>query len=179
MNEKRTDSWVPEIVLEGTYWKRLDASSRLWVYVADRLLSEEECQGTAAMLESFTRDWASHGSELNASWKLQGARVVLIALDESKSGASGCSIDASVRCMQRAGEIGGASIDWLRRDCVLYRNTGDLEWSESQLANFWMARKAGRVNDDTEVLNTLCANKGEWESGYSQPFRSSWHKGMW
>lgn len=179
MNVSSTSAWIPEIAQEGSQWKSLANSSRLWVYVADRMLSEKECQSVALILEAFTREWASHGAALQASWKLQGARVVLIALDEDVKGASGCSIDASVRCMQDLAHVGTPKIDWLRRDFVLFRTPPSKQWEEKELSSFWMARKAGLVKDDTEVMNTLCKSRGEWEFHWSQPFQKSWHREMW
>lgn len=174
-----TNSWIAEQTLEGSLWNKLPDSSRLWVYVADRILTPEENERTAEILEQFTDVWAAHGADLTASWKLQGSRIVLIALDESRSGATGCSIDASVQCMQRLGQNEKPAIDWMRRDQVLHRNAGSMLWEESALASFWMARKAGLVKDDVEVVNVLCASKGEWEIHCTQPFHRSWHSEMW
>jgi hypothetical protein len=179
MNDSSKMAWLPDVALKGSQWGNLADSSRLWLYVANRLLNDQECQATATNLEAFTRDWVSHGNELQASWKLQGARVVLIALDESKKGASGCSIDASVRCMQGLGHEGTPEIDWMRRDCVLFRLSKSSVWEEAQLSAFWMARKAGLIDDNTEVMNSLCKSKGEWESHWCQSFENSWHKDMW
>lgn len=179
MKEVYTSAWFPENSLQGSRWDRLADSSRLWVYVADRLLSQEECDQAAEVLEAFTSEWAAHGSDLTASWKLQGARVVVIGLDETQAGASGCSIDASVHCMQRLGQMGEPLVDYLRRDQVLYRSAGKDAWEHTNLSNFWMSRKAGLVNDQTDVVNALCANKGEWETACYHPFHASWHNAMW
>tara|TARA_B110000285_G_scaffold224641_1_gene281719 strand:- start:1455 stop:1997 length:543 start_codon:yes stop_codon:yes gene_type:complete len=179
MNEKLKGSWFPEVALEGSGWNALSDSSRLWLYVADRMLSSIECQRVAEELERFTAEWAAHGTELHASWKLQGSRVVAIALDESRHGASGCSIDASIRCMQGLSEVGSPSIDWLRRDCVLFCQAESDFWEEMNLSAFWMARKAGLIQDDTAVLNALCSNKGDWEVECFHDFSASWHRDMW
>lgn len=158
---------------------KLPDSSRLWVYVADRILSASENERIAENLERFTEAWVAHGVDLTASWKLQGSRVLVIALDEGQAGASGCSIDASVQFMKRLGEKERPEIDWMRRDQVVYRNAGSPVWEESALSAFWMARKAGLVLDDTLVVNTLCSNKGEWQSQSMPSFQESWHNEMW
>tara|TARA_B110000879_G_scaffold37839_1_gene52804 strand:+ start:321 stop:863 length:543 start_codon:yes stop_codon:yes gene_type:complete len=173
------NSWFPDESIEGSLWMKLPDSSRLWVYVADRVLSMSETERLAENSERFTAAWVAHGTELTASWKLQGSRVLLIALDEVQAGASGCSIDASVQFMQRLGEKERPSIDWMRRDQVVYQNAGSPVWAESTLSAFWMARKAGLVLDDTLVVNTLCSNKGEWKSQSTPLFQESWHSEMW
>ena len=109
----------------------------------------------------------------------QRGAVVVIGLDETQAGASGCSIDASVHCMQRLGQMGEPLVDYLRRDQVLYRSAGKDAWEHANLSNFWMSRKAGLVNDQTDVVNALCANKGEWETACYHPFHASWHNAMW
>jgi hypothetical protein len=179
MIDTPTNSWFPDESLEGSLWVKLPDSSRLWVYVADRLLTTSENDRVAENAERFTAAWVAHGTELTASWKLQGSRILLIALDEGQAGASGCSIDASVHFMQRLGEKEAPAIDWLRRDQVLHRTAESPVWHESALSAFWMARKAELVQDDTVVVNTLCVNKGEWESQSMQPFHGSWHNEMW
>ena len=179
MIDTPTNSWFPDESLEGSLWVKLPDSSRLWVYVADRLLTTSENDRVAENAERFTAAWVAHGTELTASWKLQGSRILLIALDEGQAGASGCSIDASVQFMQRLGEKETPAIDWLRRDQVLHRTAESPVWEESALSAFWMARKAELVHDNTLVVNTLCANKGEWESQSMQPFHGSWHNEMW
>jgi len=179
MIDTPTNSWFPDESLEGSLWVKLPDSSRLWIYVADRLLSTSENDRVAENAERFTAAWAAHGAELTASWKLQGSRILLIALDEGQAGASGCSIDASVQFMQRLGEKETPTIDWMQRDQVLHRASESAVWEESTLSAFWMARKAGLVLDDTLVINTLCSNKGEWESQSTPLFQESWHNEMW
>ncbi|HAW72603.1 MAG TPA: ABC transporter ATPase [Flavobacteriales bacterium] len=179
MIDTPTNSWFPDESLEGSLWVKLPDSSRLWVYVADRLLTTSENDRVAENAERFTAAWVAHGTELTASWKLQGSRILLIALDEGQAGASGCSIDASVQFMQRLGEKETPAIDWLRRDQVLHRTAESPVWEESALSAFWMARKAGLVQDNTVVVNTLCANKGEWETQSTPSFQESWHNEMW
>ena len=161
MIDTPTNSWFPDESLEGSLWVKLPDSSRLWVYVADRLLTTSENDRVAENAERFTAAWVAHGTELTASWKLQGSRILLIALDEGQAGASGCSIDASVQFMQRLGEKETPTIDWMQRDQVLHRASESAVWEESTLSAFWMARKAGLVLDDTLVINTLCSNNSE------------------
>ena len=81
--------------------------------------------------------------------------------------------------MQRLGEKETPTIDWMQRDQVLHRASESAVWEESTLSAFWMARKAGLVLDDTLVINTLCSNKGEWESQSTPLFQESWHNEMW
>ncbi len=56
------------------------------------------------VLNAFVSEWASHGNQLFGAADVLHNRFVVIALDESKAGASGCSIDSSVRCVKHLGE---------------------------------------------------------------------------
>ena len=49
MMDTPTNSWIAEQSLEGSLWQKLPDSSRLWVYVADRLLSPEENERVGAI----------------------------------------------------------------------------------------------------------------------------------
>ncbi|MFC7666552.1 hypothetical protein ACFQT0_03260 [Hymenobacter humi] len=56
-----------------------------------------EIVGVMPRLARFAEDWTSHGSTLHASAEFLHQQFLVIGLDENLAGASGCSIDASVR----------------------------------------------------------------------------------
>ena len=51
-------------------------------------------------LDAFLTSWTAHGNDLNAGYEIKYKRFIIIALDQSTQGATGCSIDASVRFIQ-------------------------------------------------------------------------------
>ncbi|MAI23029.1 MAG: ABC transporter ATPase [Crocinitomicaceae bacterium] len=169
--------WKEGECIEGTTWSALPSTSRVWLYTADRVLTAEEQDGLRAAIETFLLEWVAHGQSLQASWRLEGGRCLVIALDERSPNATGCSIDTSVRWLQALGEQMG--VDWMNRNTVTYFNTNASTWEDMPLASFWAARKAGVVDANTLVVNAVVVRKVECDSTLVCTFQNSWHDTMW
>src|SRR5690606_41236436 len=75
----------------------LPDTSRVWIYKADRFLTDDEAQGIQQKVDEFIPTWAAHGKKLYAEAKVIDNLWIVIAADESREGASGCSIDKIFR----------------------------------------------------------------------------------
>ncbi|WP_083326223.1 hypothetical protein [Hymenobacter coccineus] len=75
----------------------LPATARVWIYQANRPLTEVELAAVGPHLAQFATAWTSHGAALCAAAEFRHSQFLVIGLDEAVAGASGCSIDASVR----------------------------------------------------------------------------------
>ena len=173
--------WLENEAINGPVWDSLSGESRVWLYTADRVLAQPEIQELGQALEAFLADWAAHGQSLQASWRLEGGRCLMIALDESSPEATGCSIDAKVHWLQKIGAQMG--VDWMSRNQVIHysadpNGAGD-RWMQSSLASFWSARKAGRVDAGTPVVNAVVTRKLDCTPSLVVPFERSWHEEMW
>jgi hypothetical protein len=84
-------------------FEKMPESARVWVYQADRDLSQTEVEIIENTLKSATNNWAAHGSPLLSSFQILYNRFVVVATDESMNAASGCSIDASTRWLKDLG----------------------------------------------------------------------------
>lgn len=87
--------------------------SRVWIYSADRELSDEEIAISKNELNKFIANWATHGTDLGASSDIIEKRFVVIVVDEMKVRASGCSIDTSVHFLKDLGKKLG--VDFFNR----------------------------------------------------------------
>ena len=129
--------WDESHQLLGTGWSKLPDESRVWLHLANRVLSDEELVGWAEAMEGFLSNWTAHGQGLRASWSLFGRRLLVVGLDESLAGATGCSIDQLMRLIQSEGMGLTPPVDWLTRTHTLYK--GDGIWRELDLHAFWAA----------------------------------------
>ncbi|MFN3848389.1 MAG: hypothetical protein ACK4NY_03120 [Spirosomataceae bacterium] len=84
-------------------FEKMPQDARLWVYQANRDLTEAEVDVVQANLQNTTQQWAAHGVPLLASFKILYNRFVVVAVDEGQNAASGCSIDASTRWLKELG----------------------------------------------------------------------------
>ncbi len=82
----------------------LNPNSRVWVYHADRVFTSEETLEINKDISDFCTHWVSHNRQLKARGKVLFDRILLLMVDESMAGASGCSIDSSVAFVKNVGQ---------------------------------------------------------------------------
>ena len=113
----------------------LSPDSRVWVYKADRPMSESERNSISEELNNFIPQWAAHGANLFGGAEVLNEWFVAIAVDESQVLASGCSIDSSVKFIREVGAR--LNINFFDRMHVLIHKDGeDQNVHFSELSNF-------------------------------------------
>ncbi|MDF2158837.1 hypothetical protein [Algoriphagus sp. CAU 1675] len=80
-------------------FEKLPDHSRVWVYQAERSLNPEEIEIISSRLKKFCEGWNTHGNMMPTSFSVLDDQILILAVDESGLGASGCSIDSSVRVL--------------------------------------------------------------------------------
>jgi len=147
--------------------------SRVWIYVADRALSDEETAETVQQVQFFCRQWTAHNVALKALGEVFAHRVLLLVVDESQAGASGCSIDKSVHFVEALGHA--LRLDWFDRMQFGWISDDGVIHFASRAA-FSEAVSAGVVAPDTLVLNTLADTLEQVQTKFWLPFQDSWQK---
>lgn len=152
----------------------LPPRARVWIYQANRPLSEEELMHALPHLASFAEAWTSHGRELAASAQFLHQQFLVIGLDEATAGASGCSIDASVRFVRELEQLFG--IELLEKSQMAFLYGGKLH-----LLNRRQLREAiadGTVTPDTLYFNNTLGTKGELAQHWPAPAGETWLAGF-
>lgn len=149
----------------------LPEESRVWIYQANRSFSESELKEIVPSLEQFIKDWTAHGSELNAGFEIKYNRFIVIALDQSQTIASGCSIDASVHFIQQLEKKYG--VELLDKMNVSYKQGEYVAYKP--LNEFKTMAKQKAVSSNTIVFNNLVTNKQEYLDHWEVPASESWH----
>src|SRR6476619_6787158 len=88
----------------------LPDSSRVWVFGSDKLLSEEGTKALLAGVDEHLADWKAHGAPLTVGREWRDGRFLVVGVDQSTAGASGCSIDGLFRVLQQLERQVGASL---------------------------------------------------------------------
>ncbi len=154
-----------------TEFKNLPANSRIWIYQANRKLSDEEVEEIEARTIEFLSQWTAHGSELEAGVEIKYNRFIVIGLNQANASASGCSIDASVRFIQSLEK--GHTVDLLDKMNVTFYNGKFIAYKS--LSDFKKMAKARSVSPNTVVFNNLVNTKAEYEEHWEVPAKDSWH----
>ncbi|MFT4032136.1 MAG: hypothetical protein QM669_06930 [Siphonobacter sp.] len=145
--------------------------ARLWVYQANRALTDAEQQTLQQELGHAFDPWAVHGQPLTNAVQVLQNRFVLLAVDEKAYAASGCSIDSSTRIIR---EIGQAfNIDFFDRS-VIYRTEGGV--SAVNGLKVKTAVQQGILQPDTILFNNQVKTVGAFRAGWEIPASESWMK---
>jgi len=146
-------------------------AARVWVYQANRSFSEVELEEIKAKLSNFITQWTAHGSNLEAAFHIKYKRFIIIAVDQEKQMATGCSIDASVHFIQQLEKE--YNVDLMDKMNVSYKQGEYVAYKD--LKAFRKMAKDRAVTGNTIVFNNLVATKAEFLENWEVPARESWH----
>ena len=152
-------------------FETLPETSRIWIYQCSRSFSQEELEEVKESLNAFIEQWTAHGSDLKAGYEIRYKRFIILALDQSKTLASGCSIDASVHFIQQLEKK--YEVELLDKMNVSYKQGDFIAYKP--LADFKKMAKQKAVSKNTIVFNNLVTNKGEYIEHWEVPASESWH----
>ena len=150
---------------------RFSEQSRVWIYQSDRELYDDEAKQLHEILNKFASEWTAHNNQLKAKAEIRYNRFLILIVDESQAGASGCSIDKSVNFIKGIEQEFGISL--LDRFNLAYRE-GEKVLSAPR-DEFEDLLRSGKINSNTIVYNNLVQNLGQLETKCEVPFKDSWH----
>lgn len=148
----------------------LDDSSKVWVYQANKPFTPDQVEDVKYKIVNFVSQWASHNNSLLAYGNLFHYRYLALFVDESRSMASGCSIDSSVHFVKALGEEYG--IDFFDRMTYTYMVDEQVHEIHSNQMKTTFAN--GGITPDTLFFNNLVKNKGEFLTQWIIPLKESW-----
>jgi hypothetical protein len=139
------------------------------VYAADRSLAPDEVRTAQQYLDAFVSDWTSHGDALRAAAVFED-RFVTLGLDLHHAGASGCSIDKSVRAIQALESALNCSLT--NRLFVWVEQAGTWQkWTLGQVKKSW---SSGEWPAETTLADTSAQTKDVWLQSIRTAPENSW-----
>jgi len=150
--------------------KNMPPNSRIWIYQSVKTFTDDEARDIKAKLIDFINNWESHGEKLKAAGEIYYNRFMVIAVDEKKQPASGCSIDKSVDFTKQIEKE--FNLDLFNRKSVAYRDNGLIK--VEGLSSIREKIKNGIFSSDTIIFNNLVSTLGELKSHWEVPVRKSW-----
>ncbi|MEN0006387.1 MAG: hypothetical protein AAF798_19700 [Bacteroidota bacterium] len=157
-----------------TEYSQLAPSTRVWIYQANKEFPAAEALKIKQLIQQFVVNWVSHNNALKAYGDLLENRFVVLMVDESQAGASGCSIDKSVAFLKALQAEYG--VDLFDRMTFTYELNGRVEAAPRM--KFAELYANGTLTDETPVFDTLVKTKAEFEQAWCKPLGESWHKRM-
>ena len=131
--------------------------ARIWIYQADRKLSETEQRLIMETGKQFLNTWGAHGHHLHASMTVNFDHFVILAVDNAVQLPTGCSIDQSVHFIQELGQKLG--VDFFNRTRVsVWHNNSVLLKDLNQIKQ---EVNQGLIKEDTLIFNNLVSQKAD------------------
>ena len=146
--------------------------ARLWVYQSERQFTGDELEVIKEKIEFFLFSWAAHGTSLKQAYRIVHNQVIVLAVDEVRHWASGCSIDDSVnfiRSLEK--ELGLSLLDRGQLGFLInYRLV------IKPLKFIKAAIESGQIKSDDILLNNAVADVGSFKNSWEQRVDNSWLK---
>jgi hypothetical protein len=151
----------------------LPDTARVWCFAAEPEPGPRETARLLDDMQAFVETWTAHRADLVAAVDWWHQRFLLVGLDESHTGASGCSIDALMaRLASLEEELGIRLTDSAR---VWYRDTQGRIRSVAR-EEFRRMSSDGTVGPDTRVFDLTVTEAGSArENRLERRTAESWH----
>ena len=151
-------------------FSNIDLQARVWVYQANRQLTDQEAGVLTETLKASLDSWEAHGKKLTASGKLFENRFLVIAVDERYELPSGCSIDKSVHWLQEMGSR--MNIDFFDRSLAYLDGTGQVQ--AVPVPKIKQAVIDETIQPNTTIFDNQVATKAQWMKRWKVSASQSW-----
>ena len=81
-------------------FSKISDESKVWIYSSEKELNMNQIEYIENKISNHLVNWQSHKKDIEAAVHIVENRFVIIAVDETKVSASGCSIDSLYRLIQ-------------------------------------------------------------------------------
>jgi hypothetical protein len=157
-----------------TQYELLPDNTRVWIYQSNRQFSDAEVERLRLAIERFTTQWVSHNQQLRAFGNIFHNQFIVLMVDESQAGASGCSIDESVYFIKQIEN--DFQINLFDRMNFTYKDRNEIKTAHRD--DFARLFEEGKIDDDTMVFDNLVKTKKDFSEAWLKPLGQSWHKRM-
>jgi hypothetical protein len=151
-------------------FNQLPETARVWVYQADRPVTEGEQATILSDAQRFLTSWTAHSQDLRASCCFFYSRFLVLSVDESLNQASGCSIDKSVHFVQHLEQQYGIRFLDRSQQAFLIEETVRLV----PLKDLKQAVSTEEITPETLAFNNAVATVAELNNRWLLPAAQTW-----
>ena len=144
----------------------LPVSSRIWLYAAEKALTTEQQKHILTYIAEHLKGWNAHKAPLTAGVTILENHFIVVALDEGKNGASGCSIDTLQKTIQE-----------LEKDLsIALMNRLNVFCKIGEIIKVIPSFKLGVIANEDTLFYDLTIQRKEELSNYLKPIKEGWAK---
>ena len=138
--------------------------SRIWIYAAEHKLTNDQENDILNHISDHLQNWEAHKVPLTAGVTILENRFIVVALDDSKNAASGCSIDTLQNTIQELeNELSISLLNRLNVFCKI----------EEEIKCIPTFRLKNEIDEDTLFYDFTIQKKSEIES-WLKPIKDGW-----
>ncbi len=150
-------------------FEQLPGTSRIWIFQTDRKLEDKTIEILLQKTNSFLENWTAHNNELHAGATVLHRYFLILAVDENKNDASGCSIDKAFRFVRTLEKELNLSL--LNRLNVAVMIDGEI--AVVNVSDLKSRIEKGEMQD-AKIFNNLIQHKADLENNWIVPVKESW-----
>jgi hypothetical protein len=147
----------------------LPDQSRIWIFSSTRVMDSAVQEQLLQSTLNFLTEWTAHNRALTASAQVVDGVFLVVSVDESTTGASGCSIDKLYRFVKEAESR--LSVQLMDRLHVLFPGNPVSIAHSSKIQSMI---NAGELTGDSLVYNTSLTDLGQFRSNFRTPLQKTW-----
>lgn len=170
-------SWIRPPIFNFLYrfkmlvkFQDLPDTARIWIYSSSRNFTDHELGKIEAEVSQFLSQWTAHGAGLKAGFTLPYRRFIVLGIDDTHTGASGCSIDASVRFIKSLEQK--YQLELLNNSLITFKEGNDIK--NLPFTEFKVQAAAGLLNENTIVFDNTVSDKYNFLLRWICPAKDSW-----
>lgn len=152
------------------YFSEFPETSRLWVFMSNETFTHGMLDTIHAQLKHFLTQWNTHGKNLTSAYEIIDNRFIVIAADESRVAASGCSIDSLSYLIQELEQE--VKIVLTNRMLIAYTNGNGIK--TDLLPAFKEKLKNNELDTNTYVYDNSVSTVGEFRKRWFSLLNDSW-----
>lgn len=150
--------------------EELSPESRVWIYQANRPLSNGEVDAMRPLVREFAKEWVAHGADLDSDGDVLYNHFVVLMVDETRNAASGCSIDTSTRFIKEIEE---------QFDVALFDRLTIALWIDQEVrltskGELSAMLESGTITSDAQMFDNTVQTKDAFDSSWLVPIKDSW-----
>jgi len=152
-------------------------NARVWIYQSNRQFNAVEIQQIETDASKFIAGWNSHQVPMRAAAKVIYNTFLVIVLDESAVGASGCGIDKSVHFVKQLEQQ--YNLNFFNRLNICYTHNlpiGNHFQKENLSVLFTHISQINSIaiNNTTHIFNNSISTFEQLTTQWIQPIQESW-----
>jgi len=150
----------------------LPDDARAWVFGSDRTLDASTSDTLLNEVDLFLAQWKAHGVPLTVGRDWRFGRFLMVAVDQSTAGASGCSIDGLFQTLMGLERRLGANL--VTSGLIFFRDENGAIQSITR-KEFASRASEGKIGSETQVFDPTITTLGEWRARFERTVADSWH----